>query len=591
MKKTFKTLSILALVFTLGACSATTPSTSETTTSTEVTSENVTTVSSSLTTLVFSAEDLNTDYNPSTLTTIEFYESSITSDGVNAQVDGSTLTILDEGDYLLTGTASDAQIIISAEDSDNVHLLFNNLSLSSSTSAPVVVLQADKTIITLVAGTSNSLTDASTFVQVEEEPNATLYSKDDLTINGTGSLDIIANYNHGIYAKNDLRILDATLSVSATNDGIKGKDSIEVRNANITISANGDGLQSSNIESTEVGSILIESGTFVITAGLDGIQAENRLEIQGGSLNINSGELSSSDASGKSLKATNLVLITGGEFDLYSSDDAIHSNMDVVISGGNLTIESSDDGIHADANLSLLGGTVNVLDAYEGLEASNILIAGGDHTLTTYDDGVNGSGGSDASAMSTQGKGDMFASDGSSFMITGGTLVVNAQGDGLDSNGSISMSGGLVIVYGPTDNGNGPLDYNAGFSLTGGTLLAVGSSGMAMNVSESTQNSLLVNFSGLAANERVSLVDSSGAILVSVVLPKSAQSLLYTGANLVNGEVQLVSGGTTSSSEPVRYEGTLSDYSILETILVSSTITSAGAASMSNLGGNRPSRK
>lgn len=591
MNKKLKIILGCIASLSLVACSAIS---SDPTTVTETSIETILTQDATFTALSFTQEDLNTDYNPSTVTTITLNGDSAFSDGVNAQVDGKVITILDEGEYLIQGSLDNGQIIVSAEATDQVHLILDNASIHSDVASPLVVLQADKTIITLQTNTVNTLEDATTYIQAEEEPNATLYSQDDLTINGTGTLNITAHYNHGIYSKNDLSILDATLVVEANNDGIKGKDLIEIRNATISITANGDGLQSSNAESTDVGSILIESGTFNITSGLDGLQAENRLEIQAGIFNLNTGSLADSESSGKALKALNLVLIQVGTFEVYSYDDAIHSDLDVVISGGSFNLESKDDGIHANHNLSLLGGSVHVLDAYEGLESSNILISGGDHSLVTYDDGINGSNGNDASASANQN--DMFASDGSTFTITGGTLIVNAQGDGLDSNGSITMSGGTVVVYGPTDSGNGSLDYNAGFVLTGGTLVAVGSSGMAMNVSETTQNSVLVNFSGLSANERLSIVDTNGNIIVSLVLPKSAQSILYTGSNLVNGAYQLVYGGLTRESESVVYSGTLSEYTALESISISSSITNVGAASMGQAGqapngGTRPSRK
>jgi hypothetical protein len=168
---------------------------------------------------------------------------------------------------------------------------------------------------------------------------------------------------------------------------------------------------------------------------------------------------------------------------------------------------------------------------------------------------------------------------------------LDASGDGLDSNGSLVMNDGTVIVFGPTNNGNGAIDYNGTFELKGGTLLALGSSGMAEQASTSTQNTVLINFSGVAAGETVSIIDESGNIIVSVVAPKTFSSIVYSGTNLVDGDYILVSGGTTDATytNNVSTMGNISSYTSIGTFSISQTITSFGSQS-AQPGGTRPSR-
>lgn len=551
-------------------------------------------VTADVTNLEFTQEDLTTTYNTSTVMTITMDGTKAHSDADSVRIDGSTITILDEGDYLFTGTLEDGRIIVSAEDTDNVHLIFDNVDITNSIGSPLVILQADKTILTLAEGSENTLTDAQIYVQTSDEPNATIFSEDDLTINGSGSLTVYGNHNHGIFSKNDLKIIDAKLEVYAQNDGIKGKDSIQIRDGNLTITANGDGIQSNNVESTEVGSIKIESGTFDIKAGLDGIQAENTLEISGGTFNIITGEQASSEESGKGLKATNSLIITGGIFSIDSQDDSIHSNGLVEISGGELTLASGDDGIHADAILNIIGGTIDIIDSYEGIESAQITVSGGETSINAYDDGLNTSNGNDGSAGATQkGGGDMFASDGSGATIRGGLLVVNSGGDGLDVNGSLSMSAGTVIVFGPTSSANGAIDHSS-FSLTGGTLIAVGSSGMAQQASESTQNSVLINFSGVTEGEILSIVDGTGNALISIQVPKIVTSIVYSSADLIDGEYTLVANGSLTGSfdDTILVDSPITGGTTLETFTISSALTTVGDTGMGGGmgGGPRPNR-
>ena len=219
---------------------------------------------------------------------------SISLNGGGAVVDGNQIAITSAGTYSISGTLNDGQIIVNTKDQETVKLILNGVDITYSKSSPLYVKNAVKTIITLADNTDNYITDGEHYIiedsNVENpesiDPNATIFSKDDLTINGGGTLTVNANYNNGIQSKDDLRITGGDISVTAVNDGIKGRDSIVVKGGNITVVASGDGMQSTNDEDPERGYVSIEGGTFNITAGADGIQAETSLEIGGGDITI-----------------------------------------------------------------------------------------------------------------------------------------------------------------------------------------------------------------------------------------------------------------------------------------------------------------
>lgn len=583
-KRNLLTSSALLLSLLLAGCSQesiTTTETEESNTSESSSNESTSTVSTSTLSFDFTQEDLRTDvYDAETIT---LNGTSAASDGNNASISGGVITISTAGDYVVTGTLSDGQLIVNAAVGEEVHIVLDNASITNSTGSAVVITGGDKVIITLKEGTSNVIKDASTYVQAEEEPNAAIFSSSDLTFNGTGELIIDANYNHAIYSKDDLRLIDVNMTITAENDAIKGKDVVWAQGVTLNITANGDGIVATNTETTEVGNVLIADSDITIKAGLDGIQAENILDIVSGTYNITSGTLMSAEESGKGLKAVNEIIIDGGDFVISAKDDSIHTNGALVINNGTLSLTSGDDGLHADNSITINGGHTTIVESYEGIEAAVITLNDGVVDLTSFDDGINGSSGSGSQSMSSE--------SGVLVTINGGTLVMDASGDGLDSNGSLVMNDGTVIVFGPTNNGNGAIDYNGTFELKGGTLLAVGSSGMAEQASTSTQNTVLINFSGVAAGETVSIIDESGNIIVSVVAPKTFSSIVYSGTNLVNGDYILVSGGTTDATytNNVSTMGNISSYTSIGTFSISQTITSFGSQS-AQPGGTRPSR-
>ncbi len=541
---------------------------------------------------------------------------SITFEGSGATVNGNIVTITSSGMYSISGTLSDGQIVVDAEDKETVELVLNGVDITYSTSAPIYVSNAEKTVITLADGTENYVTDGSSYLfeDAEDEPNAAVFSKDDLTINGKGSLTVNASYNNGIASKDDLKITGGNITVNAVNDGIKGRDSIAVKDGTITINAGGDGMQSNNDEDAEKGYVSIEGGTLDITAGLDGIQAETSLLVSGGDIAITSGggsvasssrgggfggrgmggNLNKTDESAKGLKAGVDLTITGGEIQISSLDDALHSDVRITINGGDILLASGDDGVHADDALTINGGVLNIAQSYEGLESVIITINDGNIHIVSSDDGINassGAGGAAAGGMQGRGRG-MFESGDNYLYVNGGYIAIDANGDGIDANGSIDMTGGMVIVNGPTSNNNGALDYLGAFNITGGFIVAVGSAGMAQAPSaSSTQYSVMQIFpSPQAAGTMIHIETKDGEEILTFVPTKAYQSVVLSSPELENGSTYKVysGGSSTGTVTDGRYSGgTYTAGTEAASFTISSRVTGAGSLRGGFFGGAR----
>ena len=224
---------------------------------------------------------------------------SININGSGAQADNNKVNITSSGTYSISGTLKDGQIVVNAGDNDKVYIVLNGINITSSNSAPIYVKNADKTIISLADETENVVEDSTNYVFEDgsaDEPSAVIFSKDDLTFIGNGSLTVKGNYNNGITSKDDLRIQSGNISVTAINTALRGKDSLTVKNGNITIDTQGDGMKANNDTDTSKGYIWIENGVFNITAGEDGIQAETELLINSGEFNIKTGGGSSNSS-------------------------------------------------------------------------------------------------------------------------------------------------------------------------------------------------------------------------------------------------------------------------------------------------------
>ena len=493
-------------------------------------------------------KDSDTDTDVSDAVEITLNGSSVSCSSSSVAINGSEITISSGGSYIINGTLDDGRIVVDADDA-KVHLILNGVSIHSETNAAIYVKSAGKTTITLADGTDNTLSDSSNYTYDDtdkEEPDAVLFSKDDLSINGNGSLNIEASFNNGITCKNDLKIISGTINVTAKNNAIKGKDSLSITGGTITASAEGKGLLSNNDEEEDKGYIHITGGTITLTC----------------------------------------------------TDDAIHSNNAIYIEGGDMTLSSSDDGIHADNTLVISDGTIDIAKCYEGLDAAAISIDGGAISITASDDGINAADGSSSSegGPGMRGGPDMGENSGSncSLTINDGTVYVNAGGDGNDSNSYIVMTGGALVVDGPTGSGNGGLDYNNYFTVTGGYLVVAGSSGMAQNISDSsTQCGALMAVSGGTAGTPVTVADSDGIVIISFTPAKSYNALNISTPDMKTGMTYTIyqNGTLTGSTQIVKdcyTGGTIEGGTELTTFEQSSTVTNSGISGNGGMGGQRP---
>ena len=634
MKKIFVAGLVLTLILALAACSSgnsmpnndllpSQPADNSTNEPSTMTNAKQTSVSSIIS-VEYDSDDLDSSLNSAGMSYINLEGDSITLDGNGAIVDGSTITITSAGTHTISGTLNDGQIKVDTQDEETVKLVFNGVDIACSTSAPIYILSAEKTVITLAEGTDNIITDGDSYVfedTASDEPNATIFSHDDLTINGNGSLTVEANYNNGIQSKDDLKIVNGNINVSTINDGIKGRDSIAVRDGNITINAGGDGLQSNNDGDPGKGYIAIEAGTLNITAGLDGMQVETSLVISGGNITISSGGGSANSSSGigdpgntwgdwgnpklgatattgddslsaKGLKAEVNISIIGGTIVIDSSDDSVHSNDSTVISGGYMFLTSGDDGIHADSTVEINGGEIDLTKSYEGIESAVITINDGNIHLVSSDDGINIVGGMDGSAiMGRPGQSNFTSSGNNHLYINGGYVYIDANGDGMDVNGSVDMTAGVVIINGPTSNNNGALDH-VSFKITGGYLLAVGSSGMAQAPdTSSTQYSVMYNLSSIQSESTLFHIGTEGGEGVLTFAPtKTYQSVVLSSPELKNGSTYLVyTGGSSTGAVTDRLYsgGSYNPGTQATSFTISGTVTTIGSATGGFPGGMR----
>lgn len=233
----------------------------------------------------FSKFDLNASFN-NTDTTIVFTENNATVTGRGASADKTTVTITADGTYIVSGTCSNGQIIVRVSDTDKVRLVLNGLVLSNNSSAPIWVKSGDKVSICLAEGSDNVLTDAKkyTYDNVDEEPNACLFSKTDLTINGKGSLTVYGNCNNGIGSKDDLKIVSGNITVYAANNGLKGNDSVSIRDGVISIDSEDDGIKTTDTNKADKGFVYIRNGSITVKAGDDAIQATKNVTVLGGTV-------------------------------------------------------------------------------------------------------------------------------------------------------------------------------------------------------------------------------------------------------------------------------------------------------------------
>ena len=466
----------------------------------------------------FTKNDRDGSWNSATATRIRLSGDSASVSGGGAYIYDGDVVIAQAGRYVVSGTLHDGSIRVSAESGSKVWLMLSGADISCSDDAPIRIEQADKVFITLAEGTENSLTGGEAYSEsaLADKVGGALFSRDDLTVNGSGTLRITAGYKHGIDANDELVITGGRIVIDAPGDGIHVNESFCCENAALTIRSGDEGIHVQGEEAE----LCITSGSFDIESG------------------------------GAALKSAFNMLLTGGSYTVRTQADGFHSGGSIGILGGNFTIRAADDGIHADSAVSILDGRLLLEECYEGIEALMIDLSGGELEIYPGDDGLNANGGSFGGMFMRPGETAAApASDAESetwIHISGGSLtVVNdtaRDADGLDSNGDIIISGGSVRISLSSSGSNNAIDYGSesGGScvITGGEVVACGSAVMAEGFSgSSTQCSILYNFGyNVAAGTEVSLRDAAGNTLLHYAPPCAFSSVSLSAPGMKQGE-------------------------------------------------------
>lgn len=439
------------------------------------------------------------------------------------EIADKSATITCPGAYYVTGESSDFQVVVNtpaAENEGNTGIYLHNATIKSS-NAPILVKNADKTVLHLVKGTTNVVEDGNgnhLFTKVngaQDTAKAAIYSRDDLNIKGAGTLTVKGKFKNGIQCSNDLKIKNGNITVEAEENAIKGKGSLQISGGTLNLTAKkGDALESDECEEGNDGKcksfidgkgiVDIRGGNITIKAGDDGIQAAHYVMVSD-STEPSTVKVTST---GKGLVAEKFIYVNGGNINVTADDDALHTKYKVFMNAGDVTISTKDDGIHADSALHLSGSTINVVTAYEGLEAYKIFAEGGVTATFATNDGWNAAGG----AKENAGGYSMFSESSGHAVISGGHHYIASKGnmiDVLDANGSAKMTGGVLILeitgqsyenggmggggwgggFGgfpgmggqqgggngcPSNMAGGLIDTDTGFEITGGVLLAFG---------------------------------------------------------------------------------------------------------------------
>lgn len=571
---------------------------------------------------MFTERDLAGTYEESGAVYVTLSDDGITGETAGVAINGQTMTITAEGTYIFSGTLSEGQIVVDA-DNAKVQIVFDNVDITCASSAAVYVKSAEKVFVTLAEGSQNTLRNTDEYVAIDDNNiDAVIFAKSDLTLNGTGSLTIVSAEGHGIVSKDDLKITGGTYDITAAGHALSGKDSVRIADGTFILTAEKDGIHAENADDEEKGCIYIADGDFTITSDGDGMDASNIVQIEDGTFDItagsgaaNSQKTHESDMPGggmsqnierpdgesmpqmgekpdeesmpqmgekpdgenmpqdtttdengtstKGIKAGGSMYLNGGTYQIDSADDSIHSNANITIADGTYTLATGDDGVHADDALTVNGGTITVTESYEGLEGLTVTINDGTIDITARDDGINIAGGTDQSGFGTFGdhfKGMDSADDETEettdnemwMELNGGYIHILAGGDGVDSNGDLTINGGEIYIDGPSDNGNSAIDYGDRSSayVNGGTLVAIGSSGMAEVMSDSSkQKVLMVKLGEQMEAGNVVLTDSEGNVIVSYTALKSYDCVIISTAEVESGATYtLITSGTTTEA-------------------------------------------
>ena len=482
----------------------------------------------------YSEQDLSWD--TSSETAIDLSNPTAT-DGVT--VEDGTLTITKAGTYKLSGEYQ-GQIKVETADSDAVRLVLDNANITNSSGAALNVVNADEVILYSASGTTNTISDGADYTATgEDDPDAVVYSKADMTIAGEGTLKVNGNHEDGIHTSDGLVIASGTLEVNAANTGIKGKDYVDILGGTINVTAQQDGIKSTNDTDEGKGWTRLSNGTVTVNAGDDGFKASRVVEISGGSLTV--------EQSDEGIEAQ-YINVSGGDVNVTSADDGMNASLKTSDSESTDSSANTSDTANQQQNNQQQGsipggqqsGTSNQQQQGMGQPPA---MPGGNAQDGTSQNGTTGTG---QQGMGQPPQGGMPGGGGGTFEVidaainvSGGHVTVNAEGDGIDSNGVTTLSGGTLIVNGPSQGGNAALDTNGDLLLNGATVLSGSTADMfeAPSTNSTSGYLKLTNSSGFEQGSTVQVADSSGKVVANYKVTKSnVQLVLVSSSSIVKGQ-------------------------------------------------------
>lgn len=514
---------------------------------------------------IFTDRDLNFDYTDRNPIDITLKNNASHCDSTNVDINNNTITIKAEGVYVLNGSLSDGQIIVNADDTAKIQLVLNGVDINCNTSAAIYCKSAHKLFVTTTA--DSKLTNKNEFVAIDDEDiDAVIYSKSDLTLNGSKKLGINASYGNCVVSNDDLTIASGEYDFTAENHTIKANDSVAITNAALNLTAGKDGIHSKN-DDVSKGFVYIKNGDITINAEDEGIQSSSAVKIAGGNLNI--------QKSNEGIEAR-FIDISGGTISIIADDDGMNAvDKSETTDSTNQTAEQTDNQAppQGERNGDIPTPPDNMPDN-ESFQPPSDMPENGDaqppsdipdnESAELPSDMPESENGKFKGDMQGFGKGqmdggkmDMMSSSSTdcSIVISGGSVTINADADGMDSNGIITISGGETIVYGAENDGDSAIDYETQLTITGGKIIALGMSGMAEGASaSSTQCSILYNMNAKgAANDVIQLSDGNTA-LAEITAVKSYNSIFISCPEIADNKKYTIKAGDTE--EKIKMDGT-----------------------------------
>lgn len=489
-----------------------------------------------------------TSYDESQASQISLADQTATVTGQGASFSDQTLTITQAGTYVLTGSGKNIKLVVEAADTDQVHLVFQNLTLEGEGTL-LRINKAQEVVISLAEGSQNALTESQ--ASDDEEVKATIHSQVPLTLNGTGNLTLTALTKNALEAEDDLKVLGGTYTVKAANHGFKAEGALAIEAATLTIEAGKDGLHAEHDETTERANISLNPTQLSIAATEDGVDAGNELTIEGGTITVSQSE--------EGLEAR-VIRQLGGDVTIKSSDDGVNASAGSSNKTSDTSATSKTTDASATSNTADISSSASQATRDSATASTSASQATADPAAASQADQANQDKNQTPPAppagqappqggqppQNGQGPGGMppggqEESDPSlQIILEGGTLTIDAEGDGIDSNGTVTISGGSLVVNGSVQGGNGPLDAAGDITITGGRVWALGTSDMLQGFAQgSTQASITANIAGTAGQTLI-ILDANGKEVARQTASKDFQAVIMSSADLVDGQTYTI---------------------------------------------------